>query len=219
MTPLDADGAVVKCSAPPSYLWLKARIDWYVALVALVLLAPVLLVVAFLVRRDGHRAFFRQVRAGQRGCPFTLLKFRTMRPDTEPYGDSPQHAADPRLTKLGKRLRETSLDELPQIINVLRGEMSLVGPRPLYVQQMEEWNARQRCRLLVQPGLTGFAQIQGRGSLTVEEKLERDVQYVQQISLRTDVGILWHTVRGLWTRGGIYEIRYSKSQERRSGGA
>jgi lipopolysaccharide/colanic/teichoic acid biosynthesis glycosyltransferase len=219
MTSRDAHDATVECSAVPSYLWLKARIDWYVALAALVALAPVLLVVAILVRRDGYPAVFRQVRAGLRGRPFTLLKFRTMRPEVDPYGDSPQHGGDSRLTKFGQWLRETSLDELPQIINVLRGEMSLVGPRPLYVQQMAEWNARQRCRLLVKPGLTGFAQVQGRGSLTIEEKLELDVQYVQRISLRTDWGIVWQTVRGLWTSGGIYEVRYSAAQERRSLGA
>lgn len=216
MTPGGADSDTVQCSALPSYLWLKHRIDWFVALVALLALGPLLLILATLVRRDGFPAIFRQVRAGRHGRPFTLLKFRTMRPGGDPFGDSPQHGDDPRLTPIGRWLRETSLDELPQIINVLRGEMSLVGPRPLYLQQMAEWNARQRGRLLVKPGLTGLAQIRGRGSLTIEEKLEWDVGYVQSVSLRSDLGVLWQTLAGRGRRGDIYEIRYSETRARRS---
>lgn len=209
----------VFCPAPPSYVWLKARIDWYVAAVVLVATVPLLLILGFLVRRDGFPALFRQKRAGQRGRPFTLLKFRTMHPDVEPYGDSPQTDADLRITPIGRWLRETSLDELPQLLNVLQGDMSLVGPRPLYLQQMAEWDSRQRCRLLVRPGLTGLAQVHGRGTLTIEEKLEWDVRYVETISLRTDVLILWQTIRGVFDRAGIYEVRYSAERERRSGSA
>ena len=211
-----SDNLAARCSAPPSYLWLKARLDWYLALVALVLAAPLLLVLAWRVRRDGHPALFRQTRAGRHGRPFALLKFRTMSPDADPFGDSPRSGDDPRLTRVGRWLRETSLDELPQLVNVLRGEMSLVGPRPLYLQQMAEWNARQRGRLLVKPGLTGFAQIRGRGSLTLEDKLELDVRYVETISLRTDLDVIWQTLRGVVRRSDIYEVRYSQTCERRS---
>jgi lipopolysaccharide/colanic/teichoic acid biosynthesis glycosyltransferase len=207
----------VRCLAPPSYLRLKAAIDRCVALAALAVVWPFLLFCAWLIRRDGQPALFRQTRAGLHGRPFALLKFRTMRPDADPFGDSPQTGDDPRLTPLGRRLREWSLDELPQLINVLSGQMSLVGPRPLYLQQMAEWNDRQRARLLVKPGLTGLAQIHGRADLTLEDKLEWDVRYVETISLRTDLGILWQTLRGLWRRGGIYETRYSRTQARRSG--
>ncbi len=126
-------------------------------------------------------------------------------------------SADPRLTPVGRRLREASLDELPQLFNVLRGEMSLVGPRPLYLQQVAEWSPRQRCRLLVRPGLTGLAQINGRGRLTIEEKLDWDVRYVETASLRNDLGILWHTAIGVITRTGIYEVKYSRTRARRSG--
>ena len=94
--------------------------------------------------------------------------------------------------------------------------MSLVGPRPLYVQQMAEWNTRQRCRLLVKPGLTGLAQVSGRGGLTIEEKLELDVRYVETVGLWTDLRILWRTLRGVFRRGDIYERRYSRDRERRS---
>ncbi|MBU0641528.1 MAG: sugar transferase [Planctomycetes bacterium] len=207
----------VRCPARPSYLWLKAVIDRYVALVVFVMAAPLLATLAWLVRRDSPGpAFFRQTRAGLHGRPFTLLKFRTMRTDADPFGDSPQTGGDPRITRMGRWLRETSLDELPQLLNMLRGEMSLVGPRPLYLQQMVEWGARQRGRLLVKPGLTGLAQINGRGSITIEEKLEWDVRYVESVCLRTDLGILWHTFRSVWARSGIYEVQYSRAQERRS---
>ena len=215
MLPVDSRAAAVRCRALPSYLWLKSHIDGYVALVALTLLAPLLVAIAAVIRRDGHPAIFRQIRAGRGGRPFTLLKFRTMRPDTHPYGDSPRDGDDPRLTPIGRRLRENSLDELPQIINVLRGEMSLVGPRPLYRQQMAEWNERQRGRLAVKPGLTGLAQVQGRGGLTIEEKLEWDVRYVEQVSLRTDLAIVWQTLARVGRTADIYEVRNSQARRRR----
>lgn len=207
----------VRCAAPPSYLVLKNVLDRFVAAGLLVLSWPLLAVLAVLVRRDScGPAFFRQRRAGLYGRPFTLLKFRTMRPDVDPFGDSPQNGSDPRITPVGRWLRETSLDELPQLLNVLRGEMSLVGPRPLYLQQMVEWNPRQHGRLRVKPGLTGLAQTRGRASLTIEEKLEWDVRYGESVSLRTDLGILWQTLCDVCRRGDIYEVRYSRAQSRRS---
>lgn len=209
--------AAVLCGASPSYLWLKDHVDRYVALAVLAGLGPLLLVLAVLVRRDGGPALFRQTRAGWRGRPFLLLKFRTMRAGVEPYGDSPHAGDDPRLTRLGRWLRETSLDELPQVFNVLRGEMSLAGPRPLYLEQMAEWTTRQRARLLVKPGLTGLAQIHGRGRLMLEEKLDLDVQYVQTVNLRRDLTILWRTLAGLWRTRDVYEAQYSQTRLRRGG--
>jgi lipopolysaccharide/colanic/teichoic acid biosynthesis glycosyltransferase len=140
-----------------------------------------------------------------------------MRTEADPFGDSPSNGGDPRLTRLGRWLRETSLDELPQLLNVVRGEMALIGPRPLYLQQMAEWSPRHRSRLLVKPGLTGLAQINGRGGITIEEKLEWDVHYVQTASLRNDAGILWHTLRGVVKRSGIYEVQYSHTRKHRKG--
>lgn len=194
--------------------------DKYLSVVGLLVVGPLLGWLAWRIRRDSPGpAFFRQLRAGENGRPFRLWKFRTMRTDVDPYGDSPQTGDDPRITRLGRWLRETSLDELPQLINVVRGEMSLVGPRPLYLQQVAEWNERQRRRLLMQPGITGLAQINGRGSLTLEEKLEWDVRYVETASLRHDVGILWHTLGSVWRKSGIYEVQYSQRRARRSAGA
>ncbi|MBK9128830.1 MAG: sugar transferase [Phycisphaerales bacterium] len=208
----------VRCGASRAYLLLKHTVDRVSAALALAVAWPLMLYLAWRIRRDSPGpALFRQTRAGAGGRPFTMYKFRTMRTDADPFGDSPQSGQDPRLTRLGRWLRETSLDELPQLINVLRGEMSLVGPRPLYVQQMAEWDARQRGRLLVRPGLTGLAQVHGRGSLTIEEKLEYDVRYVETCGLWTDVRILWETVFGVSRGAGIYEVRYSKDRERRGG--
>jgi len=207
----------IRCGASASYLWLKRLVDFWSALFALLMSAPLLALFAFSIRRDSPGpAFFRQKRAGYLGRPFALYKFRTMRCDADPYGDSPQTPDDPRITRVGRFLRETSLDELPQLINVLRGEMSLVGPRPLYLQQIPEWDPRQRCRLLVKPGLTGLAQIRGRGSLPLEDKLEWDVRYVEQISLKTDLQILLRTLLDLFRPAGIYEVRYSRTRLRRS---
>lgn len=214
--PPEADRPQPPPAVRPSYLWLKQRIDRLAGLVLLAAAAPLMLLIAGLIRRDGHPAIFRQKRAGLHGRPFTLLKFRTMRPDVDPFGDSPQSPTDPRITPLGRWLRETSLDELPQLINVLRGEMALVGPRPLYLQQMAEWNAWQRRRLLVRPGLTGLAQTRGRAALTLEEKLDWDVRYVDTVCLRTDLRILWDTLVAAVQRVGVYEVRYSRSRERRS---
>jgi lipopolysaccharide/colanic/teichoic acid biosynthesis glycosyltransferase len=133
----------------------------------------------------------------------------------DPFGPSPKSGTDPRLTKIGRFLREYSLDELPQLVNILKGDMSLVGPRPLYVAQIAEWNERQKQRLLVKPGLTGLAQISGRGELTQEEKLELDVRYVEQAGLGLDARILLATFARVFTRQGIYEKKYSQTQETR----
>lgn len=197
------------------YQPIRRVIDLVAAILLLVLLWPALVVIAVLIRRDSSGpALFRQERAGLRCQPFICYKFRTMRTDVDPYGASPHSGDDPRITRIGRWLRETSLDELPQLLNVLKGDMSLVGPRPLYMRQAAEWNDRQRRRLTVKPGLTGLAQISGRAELTIEDKLELDVQYVEQAGLRTDLWILWRTLLMVVTRRqGIYEKQYSRTAQ------
>ena len=138
-----------------------------------------------------------------------------MRTDIDPFGPSPKTGGDPRLTKIGKYLRLLSLDELPQFFNILKGEMTLVGPRPLYMQQAKEWNQRQRKRLLVKPGLTGLAQISGRGSLTIEEKIELDVRYVENQTLRLDLRLILATIFSVLRPKDIYEKNYSKTEKTR----
>jgi len=184
-------------------------------MILLVLLAIPMLIVAAAIRVESRGpAIFRQRRAGRRGKPFTMLKFRTMVADVDPYGSSPHSGRDPRLTRLGRLLRETSLDELPQLLNVLAGQMSLVGPRPLYERQAERWNDFQRRRLEVRPGIAGYAQAYGRGGLSIEDKIEMDVHYVDNRSFRLDLRIIWRTIVNVFARrGDVYEQRYSREKE------
>jgi len=192
---------------------LKRGWDILVCLLALVLIWPVLAVIVIAIRIESKGpAIFKQQRAGKGGRPFTFYKFRTMRVDADPFGPSPKSGQDPRLTKTGRILREYSLDELPQLFNILRGDMSVVGPRPLYLSQVPEWNERQKKRLLVKPGLTGLAQISGRAELTREEKLDLDVKYVETAGFSTDAKILWATIAHVLRRRGVYEKRYSQDQ-------
>jgi len=195
---------------------LKRGLDIIISLSVLIILWPVLLfiVIAIKVSSKGP-AVFKQQRAGKNGKPFVFYKFRTMIIDADPFGPSPKSGGDPRLTKVGRILREYSLDELPQLFNILKGDMSVVGPRPLYLSQIPEWNERQKKRLLVKPGLTGLAQISGRGEITREEKLELDVKYVETASFTADVRIVLATIAYVFSRKGIYEKRYSQAESTR----
>jgi len=198
------------------YRLLKRMFDVLSAGILLVILSPVLLGIAVAIRLTSRGpALFAQERAGRGGEPFTFYKFRTMRLYVDPFGPSPKSGADPRLTRLGRFLREYSLDELPQLYNIVRGDMSLIGPRPLYVSQIPEWSERQRKRLLVKPGLTGLAQISGRAGLTREEKLELDVKYVERADLWLEGWILLATLTRVFARQGIYERRYSRTEHTR----
>lgn len=195
---------------------MKRFIDLILVIPAVIILLPLFVLLALVIKLSSKGpAIFKQKRAGKDGRPFIFYKFRTMRTDVDPFGASPKSANDPRLTKLGKFLREYSLDELPQLFNVLKGDMSLVGPRPLYMEQMKEWDERQKKRLLVKPGITGLAQISGRGALTREEKLELDVQYVENARFWLDLKIILVTIWQVFCRKSIYEKRYSLTEETR----
>ena len=192
---------------------MKRLFDIVLALPVVVLLLPVFGLIALAIRLGSKGpAVFRQERAGKGGKPFTFYKFRTMRTDVDPFGASPKSGEDKRLTKVGKFLREYSLDELPQLFNILKGDMSIVGPRPLYISQVAEWDERQKKRLLVKPGLTGLAQISGRGGLTREQKLELDVKYVEAADIWTDIKIIAMTVVQVFRRKDIYEDKYSQTE-------
>ncbi len=198
---------------------MKRLFDIVLSLSAIVLLSPVFAVIIAAIKLSGRGpAIFRQERAGKNGKPFIFYKFRTMKTDIDPFGSSPKTGDDPRLTKAGKFLREYSLDELPQLFNILKGDMSIVGPRPLYVSQMAEWNERQKKRLLVKPGLTGLAQISGRGELTRKEKLELDVKYVETAGFLADIKIILATIAQVFGRKNIYEKRYSQNEYTRGEG-
>jgi len=190
--------------------------DLTASLTAIILLSPAFVAIFVAAKlSDTGPAVFSQQRAGKNAKPFTMYKFRTMKLNVDPYGASPKAGDDPRLTKIGRFLREYSLDELPQLFNILKGNMALVGPRPLYISQMAEWNDRQKKRLLVKPGLTGLAQISGRGHLTIEEKLELDVKYVEKHGFAQDIRIILSTIALIGGKKGIYEKKYSKDQDTR----
>ena len=191
----------------------KRGLDILIAAVAMVVLSPVLFAICIIIKLSSKGPIiFKQERAGINSKPFVFYKFRTMKADVEPFGSSPKSGRDPRLTKVGKFLREYSLDELPQLFNVLKGDMSIVGPRPLYISQIPEWNERQKKRLLVKPGLTGLAQIGGRAELTREEKLDLDVKYVETASLLTDIMIILATIACVFKHKNIYEKSYSQTE-------
>ena len=176
----------------------KRAFDVAVALPALLLLAPVLLLTAVAVQLCmGSPVLFRHRRASRRGRPFTLLKFRTMRPSA---GNEPDAV---RLTRLGALLRACSLDELPQLWNVLRGDMSLVGPRPLLPEYLDRYTHEQARRHAVRPGLTGLAQVSGRNALSWPRKFELDVWYVDHASLALDLRILWRSAHCVLGRRGV----------------
>jgi lipopolysaccharide/colanic/teichoic acid biosynthesis glycosyltransferase len=199
-------------------LW-KRVCDLLIALPAVVILLPVFVVIFVAVKLTSRGpAIFKQERAGKDGRAFIFYKFRTMKVGVDPFGPSPKSGDDPRLTRVGKFLREYSLDELPQVFNVLKGDMSIIGPRPLYISQMAEWDDRQKKRLLVKPGLTGLAQTSGRAELTREEKLQFDVEYVETAWLWLDIKIIFATIAQVFGRKNIYEKRYSQSEYTRRQG-
>ena len=177
----------------------RRAVDLAVAVVALAVLSPVIAVIAVLIRlRMGAPVLFRQARTGWRGEEFTIVKFRTMRDE--------RHAGEPdaeRLTALGEWLRRTSLDELPQLWNVVRGEMSLIGPRPTLPEQVARYSDHERRRLEVRPGLTGWAQVNGRNTISWPERIELDIWYIDHRTLRIDGRIVGRTLRRLVRPEGI----------------
>ena len=180
----------------------KRLVDVVVAALALCILSPVLLVIAILVRANmGSPILFRHTRPGLEGRPFEMLKFRSMRSETAKDGTVLPDAR--RLTSLGKALRAASLDELPQLWNVLKGDMSLVGPRPLFMHYLDLYTSEQARRHAVRPGVTGLAQVKGRNALTWEEKFAFDTWYVDNRTLWLDITILLLTVRRVIGREGI----------------
>jgi sugar transferase EpsL len=184
------------------YRFIKRLLDIIVCLCVLLPALPVILVICICIRATmGVPVFFRQQRPGLRGRPFNLIKFRTMRVPVP--GEDLALTDALRLTRLGSFLRAFSLDELPTLFNVLGGSMSIVGPRPLLMQYLERYSPEQARRLEVRPGVTGWAQVNGRNAISWEEKFKLDVWYVDNCSIGLDLKILWMTALSVLKREGI----------------
>ncbi len=183
-------------------LFIKRGIDIVFALLVLLLSSPILVGVTLLLFfANNRKPFFFQRRPGKNGVVFSIIKFRTMNEKKDKAGNLLPDAE--RLTKVGNWVRKTSIDEIPQLINVILGDMSLIGPRPLLVQYLELYNDFQKRRHEVRPGITGWAQVNGRNAISWEQKFEYDVWYVDNCSLYTDVKIIFKTIKKVFLREGI----------------
>ncbi|WP_270639884.1 sugar transferase [Longibaculum muris] len=182
--------------------YIKWMLDFILSLMAIIILSPVLILVAILVRTKlGSPVIFKQKRPGKDEKIFTLYKFRTMTDERDEEGNLLPD--DIRLTRFGKLLRSTSLDELPELFNILKGDMAIVGPRPLLVRYLPLYNEHQKHRHDVRPGFTGYAQVNGRNSITWEEKFNLDVEYTHKISFLLDLRIILKTIKVVVIREGI----------------
>jgi lipopolysaccharide/colanic/teichoic acid biosynthesis glycosyltransferase len=198
------DGSRRRCHNPAV---LRRLVDIVVSATALLVLSPLLALAALAIRLDSRGpVIYRQPRAGKDGELFDVLKLRTMVDGAERIGAGLAiDAGDARVTRVGALLRRTSIDELPNLLNVLRGEMTLIGPRPTLPVQVEQYSERQRGRLSVKPGITGWAQVNGRASLPWSERIELDLYYIEHRSLRLDLWILARTVAMVLGGHGIYK--------------
>lgn len=182
--------------------YFKRVLDFLLSLIAIIVLSPILLIVAILVRvKLGSPVIFKQKRPGKNEKIFTLYKFRTMTDAKDKEGNLLPDSE--RLTKFGKTLRSTSLDELPELFNILKGDMSIIGPRPLLVEYLPLYNEEQKHRHDVRPGLTGLAQISGRNSISWEEKFNDDIKYIKNITFINDIKIFFNTIIKVFKREGI----------------
>ncbi|MGH0483247.1 sugar transferase [Bacillus mycoides] len=182
--------------------FIKRPMDFMLSLIAIIMLSPILLIVAFLVKTKlGSPVLFKQERPGLNGSIFKMYKFRTM---TDEKNENSELLPDSvRLTRFGKFLRSTSLDELPGLFNIFKGDMSIIGPRPLLVQYLPLYNEHQKRRHEVRPGLSGLAQVNGRNAISWEEKFNYDVEYVDNVSFITDWKIILLTIKKVFIREGI----------------
>ena len=192
--------------------YIKRILDFILSFIAIIILSPVLLIVAILVRTKlGTPVIFKQERPGLNEKIFTLYKFRTMTDERD--GEGNLLPDEIRLTKFGKLLRSTSLDELPELFNILKGDMAIVGPRPLVVGYLPFYTDRERQRHDVKPGLTGLAQVNGRSFISWEEIFEYDLSYVCHISLIADIKIIWKTVEKVFKRQNIADVSQAMMKE------
>ncbi len=201
---------------PNIYKWIKRAFDVIAASIALILLSPIFLITALaIIMEDGGPVFFTQQRAGQNMKSFKIYKFRSMYRNAESQFERMQaqneqtgHAFkiknDPRITHVGKFIRRYSIDELPQLFNIIKGDMSIVGPRPILYHQMEECNGFEKQRLIVRPGLTCYWQVCGRAKITWDKWIELDLQYIEDMSIAKDIELIFRTFPAVFGKDGAY---------------
>lgn len=211
------DGTVPPLTGPRVFI--KRFFDLIFVIPGIIILSPVLLAIILAIELDSAGPiFFLQERVGRDGRLFSIMKFRTMIPDAVKQGLGYYTAEDdPRITRVGRFLRKWSLDELPQLFNVLKGDMSLVGPRPTLKYQVDEYTSRQMNRLLVKPGITGLAQVSGRNVIAWPERIEIDIDYIKRWSIWLDVKIMFKTIGTLFARKGVYVESVSDQRSAISG--
>ncbi|MEG2235365.1 MAG: sugar transferase [Clostridia bacterium] len=196
--------------------YFKRILDFILSLIAIIILSPMLLILWIIVRiKLGKPAIFKQERPGLNEKLFILYKFRTMTDEKDHNGNLLLDSK--RLTKFGKFLRSTSLDELPELINILKGDMSIVGPRPLLVEYLDLYNEEQKHRHDIRPGLTGLAQINGRNTLSWEDKFKTDLEYISKISLLIDINIIINTILKVIKKDGISQSQDVQTSQKFSG--
>ena len=195
---------------PIVYCAFKRLLDIVFSLIGVVFLIPVILIIGSLIKlQDGGPIFFKQVRIGKNGKPFKLIKFRSMTIDNNMY----DFKEEDKITKLGEFIRKTSIDELPQIWNVLKGNMSFIGPRPWVKDYYENMNTEQRRRHDVRPGIAGLAQVSGRNNINILEKIKYDIEYVENLSLLEDVKVFFLTIKAVVSQDGVHHKKRSVENE------
>lgn len=183
------------------YKYLKRATDIAVSFILLIICFIPMIIIAIAIKLESKGpALFKQIRTGKDGCEFMLYKFRSMVKDNNVY----DFKTKDKMTKVGKFLRKTSLDELPQLFNIIKGDMSLIGPRPWVVKYAENFTNYQKRRLEVRPGITGYAQASGRNNLSIFEKIEYDIEYVDHMSLAMDIKVIFMTIKTLFVKEGTY---------------
>lgn len=190
-------------------LFIKRILDIIFSMIMLILFAPIMLIIALIVRKDGGKAIFIQERSGKNNIPFNIYKFRTMSPKNDVHNFKQEDI----MTNFGRKLKNTSLDELPQLINILKGDMSFIGPRPWITDYSKYFTDEQMKRLSVRPGLTGLAQCSGRNNISIDQKILYDIKYVNNISFINDVKIIFLTIKSVLIKDGATTSKFTIMNE------
>lgn len=186
------------------YGYVKRSIDIVLSLILIIVFSPIMVLLAILIRKDGGEAIFKQERSGKNNVPFIIYKFRTMSPNNDVH----DFKCEDRMTKIGRKIKNTSLDELPQLFNILKGDMSFIGPRPWITDYAKYFNDEEMHRLDVKPGLTGLAQCKGRNNISIIQKINYDLEYVKNVSFKMDLYVFFKTIKSVLVKDGSISSKF-----------